>query len=158
MGKDKKPTSNSALAEAYDENARVAKLAEEVEAHKYEVSWTGMCCGAMVMRDGSGDQCGLPYGHSLHVDSRADRAAKEAAAAPGPLAEIVERTFVYEAEMIEKGVIATALENTTSALYQRVRLADYTAADATLTVTLGVGSSGRLTLKTTVRAWKAVAL
>lgn len=181
MGKDKRPPlgeraaklaremsrpgTDDGLAGMYDaEHARIAQLAAGVEAHEYKVSFTGMCCGAMVMRDGSGDACGLPYGHSLHVDLREDRAAKEASEAPGPLAEIQERKFTYEGEMLQGGVIATALENATSALYQRVALAKFTPADGTLTVDIGPGikrggiGTSKLTVALSVRAWKAVEL
>ncbi|WP_310889914.1 hypothetical protein [Clavibacter capsici] len=35
--------------------------------HEYGDSYSGMCCGALVlMSDGSGDQCGLPYADPVH--------------------------------------------------------------------------------------------
>jgi hypothetical protein len=39
----------------------------EVTPHVYKESYSGMSCGAMVMRAGGGDQCGLPYTHPLHI-------------------------------------------------------------------------------------------
>lgn len=38
-----------------------------IDQHEYGESFTGMSCGAMVMRNGGGDQCGLPSEHPIHV-------------------------------------------------------------------------------------------
>ena len=165
MGKDKKIP-----AGMYDaENERIAKLAEGIEAHEYKVSFSGMCCGAMVMRDGSGDDCGLPYSHELHIGPKEVRAARDAkleklaydakeAEKPGPLAEVQERTFEYSA--VRAGAIGTIVENAIDALYQRVKQADYVPVDWTLTVDVARPDNRTLTasIRTTVRAWKAVVL
>ena len=39
-----------------------------IPQHEFEVfeGATGMSCTAMVLRDGGGDQCGLPPGHAVH--------------------------------------------------------------------------------------------
>jgi len=41
--------------------------AEGIDPHPYGDSYTGMRCGAMVMRHGGGDQCGLPADHPIHA-------------------------------------------------------------------------------------------
>jgi hypothetical protein len=38
--------------------------------HDFEPSYTGMVCGAMVTRDGGGDQCGEPRNHPVHKGFR----------------------------------------------------------------------------------------
>lgn len=215
MGKDKKPprtyTREDFLTDAKAEGERVEKLAEGVEAHEYAASFTGMCCGAMVMRDGGGDQCGLPYGHSLHVDLREDRVAttaetarrtlaeravepheyqnpvhgqcglcghganatvhlssarRQAQGAPGPLAEIQEKTFEHTAEGAPGAFMEDVVRDIVAQLYREARTAGYTPVDATVTIEVtaapervGVASKPtRPRIKTTVRAWKAVAL
>lgn len=40
------------------------------QRHDFEASYTGMVCGQMIMRDGDGDQCGLPPDHAIHVLDR----------------------------------------------------------------------------------------
>lgn len=162
MGEKKK-----SLAQIYAaENGRVAKLAEGVEVHGYEPSRTGMCCGAMVMRDGGGDQCGLPFQHVLHIgpkDVRAAAEAEAAAEAKKPLAEIREREFAYARE-VQGGVpMATALSNTVTTLYDKVTSAGYIPADVTLTIDISTGPPSRFggpqtTIAAKVSAWEAVAL
>jgi hypothetical protein len=42
---------------------------EPIPPHPFEPSYTGMVCERMVMRDGGGDQCGLPADHPIHREA-----------------------------------------------------------------------------------------
>lgn len=42
---------------------------DEITPHPYSPSYSGMCCEAIVMRGGGGDQCGLATDHEVHINA-----------------------------------------------------------------------------------------
>lgn len=79
-------------------------ITDKVRPHPYVGSWTGRVCAAMVLRDGFGDECGLPAEHPVHqvTRSRGDRAVvtgEEAMAASSVLSQWREQAHVQPGQL-----------------------------------------------------------
>ncbi len=61
LGNRRKPNLDQAIRETW-----ALQRWDGVSRHRYEGSFTGNVCGAMVERRGFGDQCGLPATHLVH--------------------------------------------------------------------------------------------
>lgn len=142
MGEKKKP--------AFD--AKLEKLAHEAaEAHEYQNPVHGKC-----------GVCGYGPDVSRHLSSASRRPAE----APGPLAEIWERTFGHEADGAMDTFVGDGIARVVSELWTKAQAAGFTPVDITLTVEVTpVTERGGVALKpprphvrATVRAWKAVEL
>lgn len=94
-------------------------------------------------------------------DAKLEKLAHDAGT-PKPLAEIRERTFIHDREVARGVVMADAVQDSVSGLYEKAHDAGHIPADATLTIGIFPAMTGGVTrgvrIATTVRAWKAVAL